>query len=52
MAVLGHHTNQNTIHTEYVHSVYEYHEIYIRSKYSTRVHNERLGDWNKTNLLF
>ena len=22
--------------------VYEYHEIYIRSRYSTRVHNERL----------
>ena len=32
----------NTIRTQHVQIVYEYHEIYIRSKYSTRVHNERL----------
>ena len=30
------------IRTEYLQIVYEYHEIYIRSKYSTRLHNERL----------
>ena len=35
-------TSQNTIRTQYVQIVYEYHEIYIRSKYSTKVHNERL----------
>ena len=35
-------TNQNMTRTEYVQIEYKYHEIYIRSKYSTRVHNERL----------
>ena len=42
-------TSQNTIHTQYVQIVYEYHEIYIGQnippEYTT-------SDWNKTNLLF
>ena len=42
-------TNQNTIRTEYVHSVYEYHEIYIGQNIPPEY---TMSDWNKTNLLF